>query len=103
MRRGIERRLARIKASIPVPMTAERFLAEANRLAGRLGDVGSAMAKITQHLSDAELESLAEEFGEIAFGSDTAARDAVKRKALAAAGCQDLDKINLQGTEEYAW
>jgi hypothetical protein len=94
MLRGLEHRLARIEASIPVPVTAAHFLARARQHARRTGvDVESAIATLAKDLSDAELDSITAEFEQVAFGSDTAARDAAKREALAAAGyCPDLDK-----------
>lgn len=102
MLRGLERRLARIEESDLLPVTAERFLARARRLAKRNGgDLGSAMAKLAQELTDAELEAAAAEFEQIVFGSDTAARDAAKRAAFAEAGCPELDKSDLRGTEDY--
>jgi hypothetical protein len=108
MLRGLERRLARVEALRPIPVTAERFLALSRRRVKPGADVGSAMAKVAQELSDAELESLAAELEEMAFGSDTAARDAAKREFFAAAacplpGCPDLDKNKLPETEEFTW
>ena len=52
------------------------------------------MAAVAQDLSDNELDSLTAEFERIVFGSDAVARDAEKRKVLAAAGYPDWTNEN---------
>ena len=87
MLRSINRRLSRVEESLPVPMTAERFYARAQQRARRTGgSVGDSIATLAKDLSDNELDSIAAEFEQIAFGSDTAARDAAKRETLVVAG-----------------
>src|SRR5271154_1597929 len=87
MLRSIERRISNLEASIPVPLTAERFVARANQHARRFGaNVPSAIETLVKDLRDSELASLAVEFEEIVFGSVTTARDAAKREVLVAAG-----------------
>ena len=87
MLRSIRRRLARVEESLPLPMTAERFMARTHQLAMRTGrSLGDSMDKLIKNLSDKELESLIPEVEQMAFGSDTAARDAAKREVLAATG-----------------
>jgi len=91
MLRTVRRRVSRIEESIPGPTTAERFITRAHRLAKRTGgNFQSAISTLARDLSDVELDSVTGEFERIAFGSDTAARDAAKREAFAAAGyCPD--------------
>jgi hypothetical protein len=80
---NVRRRLSRVEESIPVPATAERFYARACRYAERTdGSVESAIAVLAKDLSDSDLDSIAAEFERIAFGDDTAARDAAKQKFL---------------------
>jgi hypothetical protein len=84
---SIRRRLSRVEEFLPIPMTAERFYARAQQHARPTGgSVGDAMGTLAKDLSDNELDSIAAEFEQIAFGSNTAARDAAKREVLAAAG-----------------
>lgn len=86
----IRRRLSRVEEFLPLPLTAERFMARSHQLAKRTGtSYWSAFEKLLQDVSDAELASLAAEFEYIEFGSDTAARDAAKRKFFAEAGYPD--------------
>jgi hypothetical protein len=83
----IRRRLLRVEESLPVPATAERFYARAQTHARRAGgNVVSSIETLVKELSDDDLGSLAVELEQIVFGSDTVARDAAKRKVLAAAG-----------------
>jgi hypothetical protein len=90
MLRGVRRRISHLEESIPLAITAERFLARAHGYARRAGgSVESAIATIAQELSDSELHSLTDEFEQIAFGSDIAARDAAKREVYAEAGYPD--------------
>jgi hypothetical protein len=87
MLHSIRRRLARVEESLPVPVTAERFYARARLHAKRIGgSVEDAIATLAKDLSDSELDSIAAEFERLAFGSDTAARDAAKREVFAAEG-----------------
>jgi hypothetical protein len=84
---SIRRRLSRVEEALPVPLTAATFTTRAYRLARRSGmSTSSAMDTLLEDLSDGELASLGAELEQIAFGSDTAARDAAKREVLAAAG-----------------
>ena len=104
MRRQIERRLAFAEEFLPLPITAKRFVTRTQRLAKRKRiSVSSAMDAIVRELSDPELEALAAELENLAFGSDTAARDKAKREFFAAAGCPDLDKTNVQEMEGFTW
>jgi hypothetical protein len=83
MMNNIRRRLSRVEESIPVPLTAERFYARACQHAKRTdGNIESAVALLAKDLSDNDLHSIASEFERIAFGDDTAARDASKRQFL---------------------
>jgi hypothetical protein len=87
MLRSIRGRLSRVEESLPVPMTAERFYARGQLHAKRTdGSVGDAIATVAKDLGDSEVVSITTQFEQIAFGSDTAARDAAKRETLGAAG-----------------
>ena len=87
MMHSIRRRLSRVEEFLPLPMTAERFYARAQQRARRTGgSVEDAIATLAKELSDDELDCIAAAFEQIAFGSDTAARDAAKREVFAAAG-----------------
>jgi hypothetical protein len=100
---SIRRRLSRVEESLPIPITAERFYARAQLQAKRTGGtVGDAIGTLAMDLSDGELESITTQFEQLAFGSDTAARDAAKRETLAAAG---YPVWNLPGEEsrEEGW
>jgi hypothetical protein len=73
-----------------VPMTADLFLARAEKHAQRTGtSLETAIQSLVGSVTDDDLDRLAAEFEWIAFGDDTAARDAAKRKVLAAAGYPD--------------
>ena len=97
MLRSIRRRLSRVEEFLPIPITAERFYARAQQHARRTGgSVGSAIETLAKNLSDSDLDSISAEFEQIAFGSDTTARDAAKLEVLAAAGYPDW---NLAGEE----
>ena len=101
MLRGVRRRLAHLEESIPIPLTAERFLIRANIRATRTGGgLGSAITTLLGDLSDNELDSLQAEFEQAVFGSDTEARDKARRETLAAAGYPDW--INEIGQERRA-
>jgi len=87
MLRSVGRRLSRLEESIPIPITAERFVARAYQQAGRAGSsYDSAVQVLAQDLSDSELASVTAELEQILYGSDMAARDAARRSTLAAAG-----------------
>ena len=102
MTRSVKRRLSHLEDSLPIPVTPERFVARAHRLAKRTRTkVESAMAAIAQDLSDSELDSLTAEFERIVFGSDTAARDAEKSKVLAAAGYPDWTNENQRQETDH--
>jgi cytochrome c553 len=84
---SIRRRLGRVEEVLPVPMTAERFYARAQQHARKAGgSIGDAMGTLAKDLSDNELDSIAAEFEQLAFGSNAAARDAAKGEVLATAG-----------------
>jgi DNA modification methylase len=73
--RGLERRLSRLEESIPLPLTAERFVARAQRHARRTGaSYDAAVETLARDLTDNELASVATEFDQMLYGSDTAAR-----------------------------
>src|ERR1700689_3361918 len=87
MLRSFGRRLSRLEESIPLPLTAERFLARAYQQARRAGSsYDSAVQVLARDLSDDELGSVTAEFEHMLYGSDTAARDAARQATLAAAG-----------------
>ena len=82
-----------LERSIPVPMTADLFLARAEKHARRTGtSLETAIQSLVGSVKDDDLYRLAAEFERIAFGDDTATRDAAKRKVLAAAGYPDWTK-----------
>jgi hypothetical protein len=84
-------------------MTAERFYARAQQYAKHKGvSVGDAMTNLLKEVSDGELESLEAEFEQMAFGSDTAARDAAKRAFFAEAGYPDWN-LPLEESREEGW
>jgi hypothetical protein len=87
---SIKRRPARVEEFLPLPITIERFYAGVHRRARRKGEsFCSAMTNVLKEVGDSELDFLAAELERIAFGSDTAARDAAKREVLATAGYPD--------------
>jgi hypothetical protein len=87
MLRSVRRRLDQLEESLPIPVTAERFVTRAYRLARRSRvSTSSVTDTLVKGLGDNELDSLGAELEQIVFGSDTAARDAAKREVLAAAG-----------------
>ena len=61
------------------------------------------MDKLLKDLSDDELASLEAEFEQIAFGSDTAARDAAKREVLAAAGYPVWSTPSVEESRDEGW
>ena len=90
MQRGIGRRITMLERSIPVPMTADLFLARAEAHARRTGtSLETAIQSLVGTVTDDDLDRLSAEFERIAFGDDTSARDAAKRKVFAAAGYPD--------------
>jgi hypothetical protein len=91
MQRSIGRRIEMLERSIPVPRTAELFVARAEKHAQRTGTtLDAAIQSLIVAVSDDELYSLASEFERIAFGDDTAARDAAKRTFLGLAPNEPL-------------
>ena len=90
MQRGIGRRITILERSIPVLMTADLFLARAEKHARRTGtNLETAIQSVVASVTDDDLDRLAAEFERMAFGDDFAARDAAKRKVFAAAGYLD--------------
>lgn len=86
MQRGIARRIRSLQ-EVLLPLSASFFIARVRTHARRSRmTFGSAFDSLITKVSDEELDLLAAEFERIAFGDDTAARDAAKREALAAAG-----------------
>ena len=70
-----------------LPLTATVFLDRVRKHARRSGkSFDSAMQSLVSKVTDDELQRLETEFEQMAFGDDSAARDAAKREALAAAG-----------------
>lgn len=95
--RCLRRRLARVEESIPLPLTAERFIERAQRHARRCrGTLESSLDVIARELTDAELESVLAECEEILYGSDLAARDAARSRALAAGRSSTVDTRGLE-------
>jgi len=79
------------------------FFARAKAHARRSGTTfGSAFDSLLSKVSDDDLEHLTGDLERMAFGDDTAARDAAKREVLAAAG---YPVWNLPGEElmEEGW
>ena len=73
-----------------LPLSAEVFCRRVRTHARRTKtSFGSAFESLISKVSDDELETLEAEFERIAFGDDTAARDAAKREVLADAGYPD--------------
>jgi hypothetical protein len=100
----IKRRLCRVEQLLPVPMTAERFVTRAHRLARRSHvSTSSAMDTLVKDLSDTELASLEAEFEQIVYGSDTAARDDAKLATLAAAGYPVWSGPPVEESREEGW
>jgi hypothetical protein len=103
MQRCIGRRIASLEQSI-LPLTTSVFLERARKQARRRGmSLGSAMDLLIAKASDDELERLTEEFECLAFGSDTAARDAAKREVLAAAGYPDWTSPPVEESRDEGW
>lgn len=89
MQRRLARRIETLEQSI-LPLTASIFLERVGKHARRSGkSFDSAMQSLISKVIDDELERLETEFERMAFGDDTAARDAAKREVLAAAGYPD--------------
>jgi len=96
------RRIANLEESL-LPLSASVFFARAKAHARRTRTTfWSAFDSLLSKVSDDEIEQLTGEFERMAFGDDTAARDAAKRQVLAAAGYQVW---NLPGEElmEDGW
>jgi hypothetical protein len=101
---SIRRRLTRVEEFLPLPLTAERFYARARQYAKHKGvSIGDAMTKLLKDVSDGELESLEAEFEQMAFGSDTAARDAAKRAFFAEAGYPDWTSPPVEESRGEGW
>jgi hypothetical protein len=102
MQRHFERRIASLEEFI-LPLSASVFLERAREQARRRGtSLGSAIDSLISKASD-ELERLAAELERLAFGSDTAARDAAKRKVLAAAGYPDWTSPPVEESRDEGW
>jgi hypothetical protein len=85
-------------------MTAERFYAQAQQYSKHKGvSVGDAMMSLLKDVSDGELESLEAEFEQLAFGSDTAARDAAKRAFFAEAGFPNWTSPPVEESRDEGW
>jgi hypothetical protein len=75
-------------------MTADLFLARAEKHARRTGmSLETAIQSLVSSVTDDDLDRLAGEFERMAFGDDTAARDAAKRKVFAAAGYPNWTRL----------
>ena len=102
MQRGIVRRIGSLEEFL-LPFSASVFIARVRTHARRSGSTfGLAFDSLICKASDDELETLEAEFGRMAFGDDTAARDAAKREVLAAAGYEVSGPPALEFREE-AW
>jgi hypothetical protein len=81
MQRGIARRIGSLEGFL-LPLSASVFIARVRTHARRTGtSFGSALDSLISKVSDDEFDLLATELERIAFGDDTAARDAAKREA----------------------
>lgn len=79
---SVRRRLTSLETSI-LSTIATRFLERAHRHAQRVGgSFGTSVEVLARDLSDADLNSLIAELEEMAFGSDTAARDAARHEVF---------------------
>jgi hypothetical protein len=104
MLRGVGRRLSRLEESIPVPITPERFVARANEQARRAGSTyDAAVQNLARDLSNDELAKITAEFEQMLYGSDTAARDAARRAALAAAGYPVWSGPPVEESRDEGW
>jgi hypothetical protein len=103
MQRHFARRIESLEQSI-LPLTASVFLDRARKHDRRSGQsLGSAMQSLVSRVSDDELEHLTTEFETMAFGDDTAARDAAKRETLAAAGYPDWTSPPAEESRDKGW
>ena len=86
-----------LERSIPVPMTADLFLARAEAYARRTGtSLETAIQSLVGSVTDDELDHLAVVFGAgRVFGDDIAARIYRKREVLADAGYLDWTKRSM--------
>ena len=83
MLRTINRRIARIELTIPIPMTRDRFVALVHRDMKRTGEsLEAVIGALIKDLDDRELDSLRAECEYAMFGCDTAARDAARQAFL---------------------
>jgi hypothetical protein len=102
MQRGIARRIGSLEEFL-LPLSAGVFLARVRTHARRTGTrFWSAFDSLISKASDDELDLLAIEFERIAFGEDTAARDAAKREVLVAAGYEVPGPLAAELMDE-AW
>jgi hypothetical protein len=83
MRRGIERRLSRLEAFLP--LTVERFLIGAHQHAVRCGvNIYSAIELLAKDLSPVEVDSMLVELADGLDGSNRALEDRLRCETLAA-------------------
>jgi hypothetical protein len=102
MQRAIARRIGSLEECL-LPLSATVFLARVRTHARRSGTTfGSAFDSLISKVSDDELERLETEFERMAFGGDTAARDAAKREVLSAAGYPVWNPAGAESSDE-AW
>jgi len=98
MQRGIARRIENLEASLPIPLTAERFLSRADEHARRAGiSVQAAAGILARDLTDGEVDSLTAELEQFVFGADFAARDAARRRVLIVADEGSLSVLAPSG------
>jgi hypothetical protein len=80
MRRNINRRLDRIELAIPIPITAQRFIARVRQRIQRTGEgLEAALATLVRDLRGDELASLGAEIDQVVFGSNVAASSAARQ------------------------
>jgi hypothetical protein len=102
MQRGIGRRIGSLEELL-LPLSVAVFSARVRTHARRTGTTfGSAFDSLISKVSDDELGCLEAEFERIAFGGDTAGRDAAKREVLAAAG-YPVGNPPAEESMEEAW
>jgi hypothetical protein len=103
MQRHLARRIESLEESI-LPLTGSAFLERVRKHARRSGkSYESALQSLVSKLSDNELDRLTTEVEWLAFGDDTAARDAAKRETLAAAGYTDWQNLPGQESRDQGW
>lgn len=83
MLRGVMSRISTLERLIRIPVTADIFWTRVNEHARRdQTSVDGAVDSLVRELSDQDLDCLTEESEQLVFGSDVAARDDAKRRAL---------------------